>query len=277
MIHNIGVMSCCGTHVDLQSNLYQTVSTIPGPCQFFMTSPRGYGCRHFTDDDKIQTMIYCREHQRRFYVHSPYVVNLAKTECDNSIRCLQKHLDELAGLPASVVLHFGRVGTVEHVAEALNQLTYVAHPVPAILIENAAGQGTELGCRWTQFRHLFEALDHNRIGLCWDTQHAFAAGLSTLNSAESVDRLLSRIHDMIGPKNPLLIHLNDSKIPFEGKVDRHENLGQGHIWSTEESREGLAALIMRGKEQGIDLVLETPSPWNDLELITKYEQGLLNC
>src|SRR3990167_6117152 len=268
-------MSCCGSHVALQSSIYDTVHSLPGPCQFFLTSPRGYGCRNLTTEDKAKTADYCQAQQRRFYVHSPYLVNLAKAECIKSVQCLQKHIDELAGLPASVVVHFGKVGTVENVAAQLNQLRYSPHPVPPILIENAAGQGTELGCNWTHFRHLFEALDRSHVGLCWDTQHAFAAGLSTMNSAESVDRLLTRLHDLVGPKNPLLIHLNDSKITFGGRVDRHENLGYGHIWSEEENRSGLAALILRGRTEGIDLVLETPNPIPDLALITQYERGLL--
>jgi deoxyribonuclease-4 len=178
------------------------------------------------------------------------------------MQLIQKELVQLEGVPCSCVLHIGKVGTLETVCQHLNDLhitrsEFERSPYP-LLMECSAGQGTELGKNWPELRKLFEGIDTNKIGLCMDTQHAFAAGLSDFGSHESVVKFFEEA-ESIAPGGVSLIHLNDSKVEFGRRVDRHANIGQGHIWSGKEKEEGLQSLIQYCFEKGIDMILETPN------------------
>jgi deoxyribonuclease-4 len=188
---------------------------------------------------------------------------------------VSRELDVVAGLPAACVLHIGKVGTIETVASHINDLMMSGHlplstssRVPFhLLLEIAAGQGTELGRNWEEIRHLYEALDRTRIGLCVDTQHAFASGMCKFETHEDVVKLFD-MANYIAPKGISMIHLNDSARPFGSRVDRHAPLREGHIWSA--SDEGLVALLDRAKEYGMDLITETSNPIQDNIIVQSY-------
>src|SRR5690606_22896129 len=136
-----------------------------------------------------------------------------------------------------------------------------------LLLEIAAGQGSELGRSWEEIRHLYEALDYTRVGLCVDTQHAFASGMCSFQTHEDVVKLFDAANG-IAPKGISMIHLNDSTKPFGSQVDRHASLRNGYIWS--ESDEGLKSLIKISKSYGMDLVSETDDPVSDSILVNNY-------
>jgi deoxyribonuclease-4 len=98
-----------------------------------------------------------------------------------------------------------------------------------ILIENTAGQGSNVGYQFTHLQHLLEAIARpERTGICFDTQHAYAAGYD-LASPEGYEAVWEEFDRVVGLANLRAFHLNDSKKPLGCRVDRHEHLGKGEI------------------------------------------------
>ena len=267
----------CGGHIPLLNTLYDTIVSQPGcRCvQTFLGNPTGYECRTISADDKRRTLEYCQRTDTSFYIHCPYVANLAKPDCTRAVDVVSKELDAVVGLPGACVLHIGKVGTVENVAQRINQIQTAGHlplsthsRVPYhLLLEIAAGQGTELGRSWEEIRHLYEALDRTRVGLCVDTQHAFASGMCSFQTHEDVVKLFDAANS-IATSGISMIHLNDSAKEHGSQVDRHAALRRGHIWHR--SDEGLKSLIHLSKEHGLDLISETEDPVADNRLIATY-------
>jgi deoxyribonuclease-4 len=266
--------SRCGCHLPMQPTLLQTLQQASCPCvQTFLAAETSYVCPTLSEEDRQASRAYCDLHDRTFYVHAPLVLfsNLSSPDIvTKSQRVITEELHQIRDLPGACVVHMGKKGTVEMLTEYLNDVVMSpgTHPrMPRqLLLECAAGQGTELGRTWEELRHLYEALDVRGIGLCLDTQHLFAAGMCRFDSVESVVRLFDAAEDVC-PKSLRLIHLNDSKKPFGSRVDRHESLGKGYIWS--ESQESLRALVSRCREDQVDVVLETPTPVEDLKVIQR--------
>ena len=127
-----------------------------------------------------------------------------------------------------------------------------------MLLENAAGEGRKLGSTLADLEFLARGLEVKEIaaGFCFDTAHGFAAGLYDFSTAEAIDECLEQLEEVLGKGRLQLIHLNDSKIAFSGKADKHENLGKGYIWKND--LEPCAHLLRECKKKGIDVVLETP-------------------
>lgn len=274
-----------GPHVSLQASILDTLGQQGlGRCrcvQFFLGSPRTKITRTIHHHEKEKICHFCDARNMSFYVHCPYVANLAKVGHDGqeSANLVDSQLGSLGGLPSACVLHIGSVGTIQQVATRINDLENLRRGIHSkaprqLLLENSAGQGTSLGRTWDELRHLFEAIDTNRVGLCLDSQHLFAAGMCDFSDHESVVRLFDTAND-ICPGGLQLIHLNDSLKPFGSCVDRHESIGQGYIWGTRDpisghqNDESLRSLVERCHETALDMVLETPSQGFDLELLRR--------
>lgn len=200
-----------------------------------------------------------------FFIHAPLNLNLAKEDNDYMVNILDNMLTDIYPNSSSLVLHVGKVGKWETVVERLNEIEIKSSHLPkSLLLENAAGQGTELGRKSFELRKIFESLDKSKnIGVCLDTQHAFAGGLASFNNHESVVRLVEKIESFtkLG-----LIHLNDSKTDYKSHVDRHAPLGKGKIWGNGQV-ESLQTLLDYCKEKNIYLISETGDYTGDLEFI----------
>jgi deoxyribonuclease-4 len=122
------------------------------------------------------------------------------------------------------------------------------------VIENTAGQGSCVGHR---FEHLGEFLEKvgypERIGICLDTQHSYAAGYD-LKSAEGLAEVVAAFEAKVGLKHLVAFHLNDSKVGYGGRVDRHECLGKGTL-----GFELFARLMNDRRFDAIPGFLETPA------------------
>jgi deoxyribonuclease IV len=258
---NLKIFNRFGPHVGKESTLTETLmSSGCDCCQFFMTG-RGYSVNPISKSDKENACRFCRLNNMTFYVHCPYIINLASE--DTEIRqkgknSLKYHLKEMEGLPCSCVLHTGS-GKISTVANELNSLCIVPtegkRTARPLLLEVCAGEGKKIGRDADEIRRLFEALDHpdSKIGLCLDTQHVFASGWCDFRDHESVVRLFEDIHDSVGEHGLGMIHINDSIVPFGSKKDRHAPLGMGHIWNRD--FESLCSVIQCA--DGVDTVLET--------------------
>lgn len=273
-----------GPHVGLQKTLLKTISQKTASkshtVQIYLGGRSNYGVRTISSEDKNKSIQYCDKYGKSFYVHCPLIANLSKSPTDlldsksilsKSWNAVQKEIDIMNGFNGGCVLHIGCKGTLTNVIQNINdiQVPRNSHISQSKLLnlENAAGQGTSLGRNWDELRKLYEGIDKNTVGLCIDTQHIFGAGVNRLSSHEDVVKLFDMCESFYG--NPDVIHLNDSKKIFNSHVDRHENIGQGYIWS--ENDEGLKYLLERCYESDIDCILETPDSCSDLDKIkTSY-------
>jgi len=172
--------------------------------------------------------------------HTSYLINLATDKDDiltKSKDALVAEVERCSALGvAYCVLHPGahlgagdEVGLLK-VAQALDEVHERTKDASCtILLENTAGQGTCVGCTFEQLGAIFEQTRaRDRVGVCFDTQHAFAAGYD-LSTAEGYAAAFEAFDRHVGLHRLRAFHLNDSKKPLGSRVDRHEHLGEGIV------------------------------------------------
>jgi deoxyribonuclease-4 len=195
--------------------------------------------------------------------HDSYLINLGHPEeeplkksresfLDEMQRCEQLGLDRLNFHPGS---HLNGIGIEEcliRIAESINGTLEKTNGVTAV-IENTAGQGTNLGHTFEQLKVIIDNVeDKSRVGVCIDTCHAFTSGYD-VKSPEGFKKTFESFGEIIGFKYLKGIHLNDSKKDFGTRVDRHDNIGNGFLG------EGTFAILMNDHRfDNIPLILETP-------------------
>jgi deoxyribonuclease-4 len=202
--------------------------------------------------------------------HDSYLINLGHPEpesleksrvafLDEIQRCEQLGLDRLNFHPGSHLNMISTEDCLKRIAESLNLVLDKTKGVTAV-IENTAGQGTNLGHTFEQLKEIIENVeDKSRVGVCIDTCHAFASGYD-VKTADGFRKTFEKFEEVVGLKYLKGMHLNDSKKEFGTKVDRHDNIGKGFIG------EDLFPIIMNDPRfNNIPLILETPeeSLWED--------------
>ena len=145
-----------------------------------------------------------------------------------------------------------RYEALERIAEHMNTtLDQTKGYKSKLVIENAAGQGTNVGIKFEEIQHIIDNIDDKkRIGVCIDTQHAWASGYDWRNN---FDNIWDNFDDTVGMEYLVALHLNDSKSDVGSRVDRHDNIGMGKI--------GKAAFERFMKEKRLEHLaayLETP-------------------
>jgi deoxyribonuclease IV len=172
-------------------------------------------------------------------IHANYLINLASAQQMLRVRSIQAFHDELVrgvALGADfLVVHPGACGecsmaqSISNVIESVKQASR-RNPLGnlRILIENTAGMGTAVGSRLEEIAEILQGLKDSPVAACLDTAHLFAAGYD-IKSESGLAATLGQIESTIGLDNVPVIHINDSKIPLGGRVDRHEHIGHGKI------------------------------------------------
>lgn len=176
---------------------------------------------------------------KAIFAHASYLINLASADKalqDKSIGGITdevKRCHELGLFGA--VLHPGAAGeATEHdamkrIAEGLKEALAATHGSHVkILLENTAGQGSHVGYKFEHLREIMDMVGSDRIGTCFDTCHAFAAGYD-IRTEHEFHEVMNEFDSIIGLKNLNAIHLNDSKGDLGSRLDRHEHIGQGKI------------------------------------------------
>ncbi|WP_163557983.1 deoxyribonuclease IV [Halomonas sp. NO4] len=225
----------------------------------------------------------CREHgfaPHQILPHDSYLINLGHPDAagleksrdaflDEMQRCEQLGLTLLNFHPGSHLKKISEAECLTRIAESINLALDETRGVTAV-IENTAGQGTNLGWR---FEHLAEIIaqvdDKSRGGVCIDTCHAFAAGYD-LRTPEACTATLDAFGDVVGFEYLRGMHLNDAKSEFASRVDRHHSLGQGNI-----GLDAFATLMRDPRLDGIPMILETiePSLWAEEIAWLRAQQG----
>ncbi|MGF1867628.1 deoxyribonuclease IV [Enterovibrio norvegicus] len=211
--------------------------------------------------------------------HDSYLINLGAPEEEKLIKSRDAFIDEMQrceqlGLPllnfhpGSHLKKISEASCLSLIAESIN-LAHQAVPNVVAVIENTAGQGTNLGWSFEQLASIIDQVeDKQRIGVCIDTCHAFAAGYD-LRTHRAAEETFNAFGDMVGFEYLRGMHLNDAKTPLGSRVDRHQALGDGEI--------GLACfevLMQDARFDGIPLILETikPERWaEEIRLLRQFE------
>ncbi len=195
--------------------------------------------------------------------HASYLINVGsaqKATEEKAIKALIDELErcELLGIK-SLVLHPGSCGTltkeegIKQISANLNKALEQTTSSTMILLENMAGQGSAIGSTFEELALIRANIHHKkRIGFCFDTCHAFAAGYD-LSTQESYQNVWKAFDATIGLEHLKAIHLNDSKQKLGSHLDRHEDIGKGHIGLL-----GFECLINDPALIDIPKILETP-------------------
>ena len=271
-----------GFHVGLQKTLYQTVSSHDQvkAIQCYIGGRQSFARRTFTEPDIDRTTDYLNAKRISLYIHACLCLNLASGK-EEVLDSMIDELNAVREVGASTVFHIGSqnvsgqpTGTLDQIVTMIKRIgvqvrtrdnplwqgtsRYQRYP---LLLENAAGEGAKFGSTLSDLTYLFQELKEEGVGLCLDTAHAFGAGLFDFQTPDSIDRMFTTLDQHIGLERLQLIHINDSKVKFGGKADRHESLAKGYIWG--EKQDGLFYLIQQCRKRGIDMILETPTPLED--------------
>ncbi len=233
--------------------------------QIFSKSERQWQAKPLTDEAIAQF----KDAQQRtnigpVLVHDSYLINLASPKDDlwhKSSAAFAHELQrcEQLGVPYLVTHPGAHTGSgteagLQREADALNRLFADGVGGPTmVLLETTAGQGTALGGRFEELAWLLEHVAYpNRMGICVDTCHIFAAGYD-VRTAEGYAAVFDRLIDLVGLEQIKAFHLNDSKGTLGGHLDRHAAIGDGEI-----GLDGFRLLINDARFVGLPMVLETP-------------------
>jgi deoxyribonuclease IV len=261
-----------GVHLSIAGGMYRALEKARDlkiqSLQVFLKNSNQWNAKPYTDDD-IKKFSDARAALPgiAIFAHSGYLINLAGSG-DLLLKSINALTDELnrAGQMGIeyLVLHPGSHGGrgidsgINTVADSLDR-AFTSNSSTKILLETTAGQGASLGHRFEELRRIIDAASyHDRLGVCLDTCHVFAAGYDISNNI-TYDDVIKKFDDIIGINNLKLIHVNDSKKECGSRVDRHEHIGKGFIGTG-----GFRILLHDRRLNHVPMVLETPK-FNDDE------------
>ncbi len=261
-------MVTVGVHVSIAGSIVNAVDrAVAAGCdtfQIFSRNPRGWAFRDLAPPDV--TAFLQRLHASGIgpvYDHMPYLPNLASPKeeiYEKSVMTLTAELRRCGELQIPyLVTHLGHHlgdgmdGGRRRVIDAVNQaLLEVDNPV-LLLLENTAGEKNGVGSTFEDLKAVLEGIKmQERVGICFDTCHAFAAGYD-LRTPESIREVFSQLDEVVGLSRVHLIHLNDSKGDLGSGLDRHEHVGMGLIGEA-----GFRNLLATPLFRRLPLICETP-------------------
>jgi deoxyribonuclease-4 len=231
--------------------------------QMFSRNPRGWGFSPLSKESCETFRSKIRSGNLIPVDHMPYLPNLASPKSDiydKSVAALTTELERcsLLGIPY-LVTHLGHhlgdgiaMGR-ERVVRAINAALEVSDNSVMLLLENTAGEKNSVGSTFEHIRGIMDGINYqNRIGICVDTCHAFAAGYE-LRTESGIRETITQFDKAIGIHNLKIIHLNDTKGDLGSRLDRHEHIGMGYLG------EGAFRLILHHPVlSALPLICETP-------------------
>ncbi|MDG4827121.1 deoxyribonuclease IV [Asanoa sp. WMMD1127] len=235
-----------------------------GAAQVYVSNSRGWA---LPPGDPAQDALFregCEERGVPVYVHASLLVNLGSPTAatvERSAATLAHALARGTAIGArAVVFHAGSAVDPAHYDAALKQVREALLPLldradgPELLVEPSAGGGRSLASKVEHLADYFETVDrHPRLGVCFDTCHAWAAG-HDLAAPGGMTATLDLLTETVGPGRLRLVHANDSKDTCGSLRDRHETIGQGTIGTS-----AFAELLRHPSTAGLPVIVETPS------------------
>ena len=263
-------MKLIGAHVSASNGVSQAPinANAIGADAFalFTRNPSRWASKTISEKEAIAFKENCEKYgytSDKILPHDSYLINLGAPEADKLEKSREAFLDEMQrceqlGLtmlnfhPGSHLNMMPIDDCLDLIAASINITLEKTSGVKAV-IENTAGQGSNLGFSFEQIAHIIDKVeDKSRVGVCIDSCHAFAAGydLSTIDCYADTWR---RFDETIGFKYLSGMHLNDTKKGLASKVDRHETLGNGVLGA-----DFFSFLMNDPRMDNIPLILETP-------------------
>ena len=254
-----------GTHMSVAKGIAaaaeNTVNMQADIMQFFSRNPRGSGYREYSGEEVEHFQKVRRENSLGpLLAHAPYTMNLASDKekvyefaCmvlrEDVARMDQLGIENLVFHPGS---HTG-IGVergITNIIRGLDQAITGEEKI-TVLLETMSGKGTEIGDRFEQLREIRNGTKHpERIGICLDTCHVFAAGYDIVHD---LDGVLQEFDEILGLDLLRAVHLNDSMMTFGSHKDRHAVTGDGEI-----GMEALMQVITHPRLRHLPFYLETP-------------------
>ncbi|HID96571.1 MAG TPA: deoxyribonuclease IV [Candidatus Latescibacteria bacterium] len=257
-----------GFHISISGGLSKVTERAVrrgcGTIQIFSRNPRGW---RYTALDPVEVETFKAQMRESaitpVVVHMPYLPNPASPDDELHRKSIDSLIEELrrADLLDSpfVVVHVGKhMGStideaLRRVASAVNAALAEVRNDVLLLLEGTAGQGSEVGCEFSQIRDVIAQVDEpHRVGVCLDTAHMFEAGYD-VSTREGLDKTLAEFDDLVGLDKLHLLHLNDSATPLGSHKDRHWHIGKGEI-----GLEGFRIIVNHPKLKGLPGIMETP-------------------
>lgn len=254
-----------GTHMSIAGGIAKTAENVvkmeANTMQIFSRNPRGSSFKTYSEEEVERFQCIRKEHHfGPLLAHAPYTLNLASAQekvyefACQTIKEDIRRMDEL-GIEY-LVFHpgshtgIGAEAGISNIINGLNQALTGAENI-TVLLETMSGKGTEIGARFEELRAIRDGVKcPERIGICLDTCHVFAAGYDIVNHLEEV---LEEFDQILGLENLKAIHLNDSMMPFASHKDRHATIGDGEI-----GLEALLEVMRHPKLKNLPFYLETP-------------------
>ena len=254
-----------GTHMSIARGIANTAKNTvwmeANTMQIFSRNPRGSNFKVYTPKETEQFQTIRKEHRfGPLLAHAPYTMNLASDQervyefaCtvirEDVARMDELDIEYLVFHPGS---HTG-IGVergIQNIIRGLDQAVTGNEKI-TVLLETMSGKGTEIGARFEHLKAIRDGLAHpERIGICLDTCHVFAAGYDIVNE---LDKVLDEFDHVLGLGLLKAIHLNDSMMPFDSHKDRHAAFGEGLI-----GMEALLRVMRHPMLSGLPFYLETP-------------------
>ncbi len=269
-------MAILGAHQSIEGGFYRAVERAHEygcDCvQLFTKNTNQWAAREITADE----IGWFQDALARFGImhpiaHDSYLINLASPEKNLWKRSVEAFLVELhraeaLGIPY-VVTHPGAYttgseeGGLTQIIRALDEIhARIPECSARCLLETTAGQGTNLGWRFEQIARILEGVaEPDRLGVCFDTCHVFAAGYP-LGTEKDYAATMAEFDRRIGLERIKAFHLNDSRRELGSRIDRHEHIGRGAM-----GIEPFRLLLSDSRFQKVPMYLETPKGIEDGE------------
>ncbi|HEV3386022.1 MAG TPA: deoxyribonuclease IV [Gemmata sp.] len=279
-------MPLFGAHMSISGGLHNAISAATElgceTLQLFTKNANQWNAKPITDDEVRTFRRALIDSNLKFpTAHDSYLINIASPDdaaYKKSISAFIHELERAEALGLSyLVMHPGaHTGSGEEAGlmRAIAAFDEIHARCPGfqtmVLIETTAGQGTTLGYRFEHVAAIRNGVKQpERLGVCLDTCHVFAAGYA-LGSEEEYKETFDQFHKAIGLENLKLFHLNDSVKPFNSRVDRHAAIGRGAI-----GLEPFRRLVNDSRFQNLPMILETPKENDDGEPMDPVNLGIL--
>lgn len=233
--------------------------------QMFVTNQRQWKIQRLPAENVISFKKIREEHQMGPLVaHGSYLINLAAPDPLNyqkSIEALIAEFDRCGQLGLDYyVIHPGShagAGVKEGIARVGASIQTLFNYCEAsnckLLLEATAGMGNALGAKFSELAEMLAAAgDSERVGVCLDTCHIFAAGYD-IRTPAGFDETIREFDREVGLGRLFVVHVNDSKTGLGSGVDRHEHIGRGNI-----GKEGFRLFLQDERTRHLPFILETP-------------------
>lgn len=250
----------------------------------FTKNQRQWSASPLTDQniaDFKAAMQQCGYSAQQVLPHDSYLINLGHPDTegleksriafvDEMRRCELLGLDRLNFHPGSHLKLISESECIVRIAHSINIALQETQNVTAV-IENTAGQGSNIGYRFEHLRDIISLVNHKtRVGVCLDTCHTYSAGYD-LSTAEACDATFAEFDRVVGFQYLRGMHLNDDMKAMGSRVDRHESLGKGTL--------GIPVFKYIATDSRFDnmpLILETPNSeiWNqEISMLYSFSEG----